>query len=479
MLDEDEINALVADMWQLHLTERAWLDRIYDYTKGVRGAPRVPDGASQEVKDLAKLSVLNMLGLIRDSFVQNLSVVAYRTATAKGNSPSWASWQRNRMDARQAEVIRPAVTYGASYLAILPGENGPIWRPRSPRQLLAVYADPHLDEWPEFALETWIDKSKAKPRRKGLFYDDTHTYELDLGELSSLPTDENRSNPVQITEFGEVKPHRGRSMGKAVCPIVRFVNDRDADDLILGEIAPLISRQQQINNVNFDRLIVSRHGAHPQKVITGWAGTKDETLAASAKRVWTFEDPDVKAQSFPAANLSGYNDLLSDLIEDLFAVAQVSPMQAGKLVNVSAETLAAAEANQKRKEALKRESFGESYEQAFRLDAEMSGEGEVDLAAECVWRDTEARAFGAVVDGVTKLAQQGVPIEEMLYMVPGMTQQRMKAISDKIRATQGKAEVQNLVQQLRTKATAERQDPAVSDLASRRGDQAAPNAVTG
>lgn len=443
-MDRNAVSALISNMWQLHMSERAWLDRIYEYVNGLRGRPDVPEGASQEVKDLAKLSIKNVLALVRDSFAQNLSVVGYRTATARENDPAWDLWQRNRMDARQSEVYRPALTYGAAYVTVTPGPDGPVFRPRSPRQILAVYDDPNLDPWPQYALETWTTQRDAKPRRMGVLYDDTYMYELDLGALSTGDTAAETarvSRPITVVEIIEVTRHGATYEGRNVCPVVRFVNNRDADDMIVGEIAPLILQQQAINSVNFDRLIVSRFGANPQRVITGWAGSKAEVLKASAMRVWTFDDPDVRAQAFPAASVEPYNSILEEMMQHVAMTAQISPSQVtGKIVNVSAEALAAAEANQQRKLAAKRESFGESWEQMLKLAAEMDGtqptagaETLADAGAEVVWRDTEARSFAAVVDGVTKLAAAGVPIEQLLTIVPGMTQQSIQGIKDAMR----------------------------------------------
>lgn len=450
-LDEDDIRKLVADMWILHLQERGWLDRLYDFSKGLRGRPDVPEGALQEVKDIARLSVKNVLGMVRDSFAQNLSVVGYRRATAMENDPAWSMWQRNRMDARQAEVYRPALTYGAAYVTVMPGAKGPVFRPRSPRQLLAVYEDPHLDEWPQYALETWIDQKGAKLRRKGFFYDSECAYPLDLGEIATQPIDPERSMPITVTGYGTPIQHGATADDEQVCPVIRFVNDRDADDLIVGEIAPLLTDQQAINEVNFDRLIVARFGAFPQTVITGWSGGRDEVLKASASRVWTFDDDNVRATRLAAAPLDGYNALLEEMMAAVAMKAQISPAQVvGKLVNLSAEALAAAEANQQRKLAAKRESFGESWEQVLRLGAAMDGdEGTaVDTGAEVIWRDTEARSFGAVVDGLVKLAGVGIPVESMLSMVPGMTQQQIVGVQDAMRTR----EIRGLVDELRARA---------------------------
>lgn len=438
MLDDQEIKGLVSRIWTLQLEEIGFLDRIYGFVKGTRGRPNVPDGAGDEIEDLAKLSVMNVLGVVRDSFAQNLSVVGYREATARENDPAWSTWQRNRMDARQAEVYRPALTYGAAYVTVLPGGMGPVFHTRSPRQLYAVYTDPVLDAFPQYALETWVSQRDAKPHRMGLLIDDTHMYQLDLGELSAAQVTPDLSTlPLSIREVDDPVAHGATLDGKPVCPVVRFVNDRDADDWIVGEVAPLIQMQQAINNVNFDRLIVSRFGAFPQKVITGWAGTKEEILKASSMRVWAFEDEGVDAKSFPAASMDPYNSLLASMVEHVAMVAGISPSQVtGKMVNVSAEALAAAESTMQRKLAAKRESFGESWELVLRLAASMDGDVSTaeDTSAEVVWRDTEARSFAAVVDGVTKLAQAGVPVEQMLTMIPGMTQQTVLAIKEGMRS---------------------------------------------
>lgn len=437
MLDEREIVSVIGDMWQLHLAERGILQRIGDYAAGAAGVPELPEDAGKEVQELARLSVKNVLGLVTDSFSQNLSVVGYRTATAQDNDPAWAMWQRNRMDARQALVHVPALTYGASYVTVTRGPQGPEITPRSPKQILTAYLDPVGDEWPQFALETWVTQEDAKLRRRGRLYDDTHVYPLDLGAVTEFV--ELATAPISARMDPDVEPseHGATYGGVPVCPVVRFVNGRDADGNILGEVAPLIRDQQAINAVNFDRLLVSRFGARPQWVISGWTAAANEVLKAAASRILTFEEPDVKAQSLPPAAMAPYNEVLDEMLQHIAMRAQISPSQVtGKMINVSAEALAAAEANQQRKLAAKRESFGESWEQVLRLAAEMDDDDATasDSGAEVVWRDTEARAFGAVVDGVTKLAGLDDIPEPFLALIPGMTQQQIKGLRDHFRA---------------------------------------------
>lgn len=471
MIDEADIASTVARMWLLHQNELSNFDTIHEYVKGRRGKPSLPDSADSEVRDIRDKSVHNVLTLVLDAFVQNLSVVGYRTSQSESNANGWDWWQSNQMDARQAEIYHSAVKYGVAYVVVAPDQKDLVFKPRSPRQLIAVYEDPQIDRWPQYALETWIDTTNAKPTRKGMFYDDTNMYELDLGEVSSpVREGDEQTNRNQISvrddSVAAGVPHGAVYKGQSVCPVVRYVNRRDSEDLVEGEIERLIPDQKTINEVNFDRLIVARFGAFPQKVISNWVGIdKEKVLEISARRLWSFED-DVKAQSFPAASLTPYNELIQGLVEHVASRAQVSPASVvGKLVNLSAEALAAAEANQQRKLDAMRESHGESHEQLLELAQEMRG-GTVDDAAEAVWKDTEARSFAAIVDGIVKIGQalqSGAPILPLLPLVPGLTQQIINALQTQAQL----GTVRDLVTALRPAAQQARQDPEVDALAAR------------
>lgn len=432
MLSVEDISALVARMWLLHVQEMGKFDRIHGYVIGDLGKPSLPTDADSEIKSIRDMCVKNVLTVVRDTFAQNLSVIGYRRATSQQNLPGWELWQRNRMDARQAEIYRPAITYGAGYVTVTPSEKGPVFRPRSPRQLIAIYDDPQVDEWPQYALETWIDYTDAKPRRKAMLFDDQYLYPCDLGESPTPTVDQDQQLTRMVTNIradGVGKPiahHAG------VCPVIRYVNGRDSEDLIVGEIEPLIESQRAINEVNFDRLIVARFGAFPQRVITGWAGSKDEVVQASARRMMTFEDENVKGFTLGAATTTPYNEILDEMMDHVALVAGMSPVHAkGKMSNLSADALAAAEANQQRKLQSKRDSFGESHEQLLRVAAAMNGDAATaeDSEAEVVWRDTEARSFAAVVDGIVKLATlDPALLEPLLPMIPGLSQQQIVAV---------------------------------------------------
>jgi len=361
VLTPDEVSSKASELWKMHYTERAHLDRIRGYARGELGLPRVPADADSELRELANLSVKNIMTMVCDSFTQALSVTGFRSPSQTDSGPVWDIWQRERMDARQAQVYRPAVRYGASYLRheIVDGKVRML--PRSPRALFAVYEDPTYDKWPLFALETWEDKSLTRTGRMGVMYDETHAYPITMRGSSG-------SARVDASEDVDPYPH-----GFDVCPVVRFVNQMDGDleDAIIGEVEPLIVDQRAINNVNFDRLIVSRFGAFPQKYIMGWTPENDTVQAkASAARLMAFPEVDTKAGSFTAASLTGYNELLGEMIAAVAVKARASVFAlTGDISNVGAETIALIDAPNQRKIDAKRESFGESWEQSLTLAA--------------------------------------------------------------------------------------------------------------
>lgn len=477
-LENKAIPPLISRMWQIHQRELDTFDRIDDYVEGKIGRPHIPDDADEEVKQIHAICIYNVLTLVLDAFIQNLSVVGYRRGDAEENAAAWARWQVNRFDARQAEIYTSTVKYGVGYVVAERESDGLKWRPRSPRQLLALYRDPQVDWWPQYALETWVDSSNAEPRRKGLLFDSTHIYPLDLGEVSAPIRDEDdkiRKVPISIGEngIGKPRPHGGVFQGRSVCPVVRYVNRPDSEDLIEGEIDRLIVDQRAINEVNFDRLMVARYGAHPQNVISGWSGSRQELLQTAVNKTWTFDDADVKASRLQGASLEPYNELIGKYEEHVARRAQISPTYVmSGMVNLSADALAAAERNQQRKLGAMREAHGESHEQLLQLSAGMDGDAATaeDESAEVIWKDTEARAFGAMTDGIYKIASalaEGLPIEPLLPLIPGVTQQMIVALKAAAKRARDQRTVTELVSALRPGAAAATQDPRVAELAER------------
>lgn len=380
------------------------LERLYGYIKGRQRFLWLPAAAPLEVRRIAEMSRVNVLGLVIDSMAQSMYVDGYRAPKTADEAPAWDIWQRNQLDARQLGVHRAALSYGVAYATVLPGDPVAVIRGISPRHMTAVYGED--DDWPMLALEK--RRSAAKGETLYRLFDDEAVYYMSANNFGG----------------GSVKFISSELHGRGLVPVVRFLSKSDLDEDITSEVDDLITIQDQIDLTTFGLLVVQHYGAFPQKWIAGWmADTPDEKVQVAANKVLTFEDPETKLGEFAAADLSGYIESRRDSLRNLAAISQ-TPAHAlrGELVNLSAEALAAAEQSEQRKITERETMFGEAWEQTLALAADIGGE-ETDPAAQVRWKDTEARAFAATVDGLGKLATMlQIPVQELWEKVPGVTQ---------------------------------------------------------
>jgi hypothetical protein len=398
-----------------HEAERGHLDTVRAYWKGRQDLPAViPSSAPREVRKMAKMARVNVCDVVVDALAQSLFVEGFRVGNDADNIDGvWGVWQANRMDRRQSGIHRAAAAYGTSYMVVLPGDPVPVMRGVSPRRLTALYGeDP---DWPVWALErTGQDTFRL--------YDEEAVYFLGRNP---------RAAPGEAgLMFLEAREH-----GLDVCPVVRFRDAEDldeddepnADGVTLGQIAPLMHLQDQIDLTTFGLLVAQHYSAFRQRYILGWVADDEATkMQAAASQLWTFEDhPDeVKLGEFSETNLKGYIDSREASIRHAASLSQTPVHElTGSLVNISQETLAAVEAGRDRKVAERKTGLGESHEQAFQVVGRLLGRPVPD-DGQVVWRDTSARAFAATVDGLGKLvALLGIPPQELWERVPGATQQ--------------------------------------------------------
>ena len=424
MLDKQGVVEQVSHLLGMRKAEAEHLDRVHAYWRGKQEYPVLPANVPREVKHLARMSRVNMLGLVVDVLAQALFVDGFRAPRAAENDEAvWDIWQANRMDSRQIGLHRAVLAYGASYLVVLPGDPHSVLRGASPRRLTAAYVDMD-DEWPAYALEVRRTGSRVDYR----LYDDEAVYSL-VDEFDGWRFD--RYELTDAAVLVESAEH-----GQGVCPVVRFRNHEDLDDdsCLLGEIDPLIPLQDQLDFTTFGLLVAQHFQAFKQRYIIGWVGQHEaEAAATAASRLWVFDDENVKVGEFGQVDLAGYLDSRSATGELLATLSQTPPHHLlGKLVNLTAEALAAAEVGQRRKVAERETTWGESHEQALRLAA-AAEDVDVPDDAQVRWRDTEARSLAQVVDALGKMVQMlQVPPEFAWEMIPGLSDQdleRLKALA--------------------------------------------------
>lgn len=388
--------------------------------------PRKPSNRSAHAEYLAILqrSRMPVLSLVVDSLAQNLYVDGYRPPRSADNAAGWGSWQANRMDARQSPLHRAAIGYGVSYLTILPGDPTPVWRPVSPHRGRALYADRVNDEWPVFFLEEWTEGTTTGARRRFRLYDEQYVYELAGGSTLDV-----LGHATQLLSTSE--------HGAGVCPVVRYVGDMDLDGAVVGEVEPLIPLQDQLDASTFYVEMAQQYAVHRQRWVTGMAIPEDdngdprEPFNVAIDRMLVAEDPDTKFGEFSQTDIKSWLDAREATLRAIAIKSQTPPgYMLGEMANLSAEALAATEAPAQRRAGTYRTSFGESHEQAFRLDALLRGDldGWQATGAQVVWRDTESRSLSQVADALGKLAASlGIPARGLWEKIPGVTDQDLES----------------------------------------------------
>ncbi|MFD4442514.1 phage portal protein [Nocardia sp. NPDC058519] len=398
------------------LAERERLRVIDLWLKGEQADQRVPRGATTELKNLLALSKTPWLGLVVTTIAQTLYVDGYRSPGTPDNVPGpWRTWNANRKDVRQIAIHRAAVGYGYSYETVLPGttlvgEKLSVMRGVSPKRMYAVYEDPGADEWPVYALH-------VKPQRGGAL------------QVFLLEKELRHEMRVKDGKWSYVTEH---VHGASVCPVVRYCNNLDLDGWTPGEVEPFISVASRIDKTSYDRLSTQHWNSWKVRTVTGMQDFADSEEEANMKKLklrqqdfLVAEDPDTKFGTLDETQLTGFIEAGSADIEALAAVTQLpAHLLTGKLVNLSAEALAAARASVTQKGYERKVSLGASHAQSLRLGAALEGDKDAaqDVMARVTWQDVEVRSLAQAVDALGKAAQMlGIPKQYLWRMIPGVT----------------------------------------------------------
>lgn len=419
---------------------------VRDYFRGDQVLPYAPQNATEQIKDMQRRSVTNLMPLLVNLPSQVLFVDGYRRGGTFGStvefdgsskpagqesdkySAEYKCWQRNGMDARQAIIYRAALQYGHSFVHVNNLDPDDVRIEILPtRHTVAFYEDPVNDRRPALVLTL-----KTQPRNDttpglAVVWDATHRYEL-LYELDGT-----------FSIKGEKVAH-----GLKGCPVVRYHCYVDDEGNTSGVIEPAIASQDRVNQAVFSTNVTADFGAFKVRTAAGLQPgfkmdengeplldpvTKQpipEPIAVSQAKMLVSDNPDTKFGQLDETPLQGYLLNEEQAMKNMAAMAQfpAHAMMGSTVANISAEALSALEAQWWRFIEALRHQFGESTEELYRLMAEALGEedGANAYGGEVRWRDLTTKAFAAVLDGLGKMVQMlDVPRKGAWAMVPGVT----------------------------------------------------------
>lgn len=460
-LSRSNIESLVADqLWPIYQKERERLDRIDLWYRWDHEDPKLPRGATAELKYLLELSKTPWLSLVVTTIAQTLFVDGYRSPEQGENAGVWTTWNANDFDQRQTAIHRAALAYGHSYNLVLPGRDadGPrsVMRGVSPRKMIAVYAEPESDDWPMYAMRVTSQGDGWQVR----VYDEEFVYFLAV-DRSGKPT------------YIEYREH-----GAGICPVVRYANDIDLDGRTPGEVEPLIPLAGRIDKTAYDRLLVQHFNSWKVRTIAGLSEFADDENEANRKKlklmqddILIAEDSDTKFGTLDETPVDGFINAYGSDVDDLASLGQVpvTALKSGRIANLSADAIAELRSGLTQKTFERQNSFGKSHAQALRLAARLEGDAAAaaDVMARVTWQDMQVRSMSQAADALGKYTQMlGVPAQALWSKIPGVSKNDV----DEWKSLAQREQARERLRLVAEAAAAARTNPTVSDLAGRLGN---------
>jgi hypothetical protein len=412
---------------------RPILQRWEDYYTGKLNLALASEKWRSEFASRFPAWTTNFMALVVDKHRERLQVQGIRFSDEDDGSDdeAWAWWQSQHMDSESLKLFREALVQTEAHVLVWPDRDGiPEVSIESPMQTI-VDSEPGRAWKRRAALKRFLNED-GRVQAELYLPDGIYKYvsEQNDAEFSMA----NWSDTVSIRwkrleTRGEPWPIPNKT---GVVPIVPFVHRPNLANVGESEIATVASSQDAINKYRVDAFVASEFASFRQRWATGIdipvdpvTGEPIEPFRAAVDRLWVVpppdpeeyadarEAPEVRFGEFDVTPLEPFYKAITGEIQMLGAISRTPYHyllpQSGQ--PPSGESLRAAEAGLVAKVFDTHVSFGESFEEVFRLNFLQRGDPRGKLtSAEVLWRDPETKNESALVDALGKMAVNlGVP----------------------------------------------------------------------
>lgn len=431
-----------------------WYDAYYE---GEQPISYMSSAMAAEVQGLIRAVVLNWCRLGADMYASRLRIDGFRY---KGGGVVDASlmetWQANGLDALFDQAVLESLVLSRSCLiggTSDQSDGEPVITVESPFQV-TWNRDPRTRKVTQAFKAWWVPKDSGYTAYGTLY-------------------EPNRTTPLvydgKWTANGEPDDH---NLG--MVPVVPLVNrPRILRPNGLSEFHDVIPLVDAAIKAATDMMISAEYHAMPRRWVFGMKksdfkdqnGNPVSAWSRIAGRIWSHEDPNVKAGQFPEADLRNFHDtikLLARMVAQLLAAPEALAFDS---VNPpSAEAFGAMHSERSMRIRAKQVAFGEAAEDLMRLVLRLKT-GAWDKKAdslETIWRDPDTMTFAQKADGIVKLvtAKDGQG-RSIITVEQAREDLGYDAIARERMADQDKAAQQSAMQALQDMASAQTQ-PAVT-----------------
>ncbi|HEY5834991.1 phage portal protein [Streptomyces sp.] len=375
----------------------------------------------------------NWVQPVADSPVERLTVTGVKAAGAdKADADLWGVWQRNGLDAD-------------SQLGFLGAGN-------AARCFVLVWGDPDDEETPCVTFEdastaiVLYEPGSRRKRRAALkswqdgfseyatlyLPEEVWKFERPLSrgdgkspQMAEADAVMDSWEPRDIEEEPNPQPN---PMG--VVPMVELPNRPLLASDPISDIAGTIAMQDAINLLWAQLFTAADYASLAQRIVIGAELPKIPILDAQGQKVgekpvdmakfvqerilW-FENPATKVESWPAATLTAYTDIIEVAVGHIAAQTRTPQHYLiGRMANLSGDALIAAETGLVKRCQEKQLWFGQALREVFELIAlarDENGKARALRGGEMLWADTQSRNIAQLTDSLLKLKQIGFPFE--------------------------------------------------------------------
>jgi hypothetical protein len=381
----------------------------------------------------------NWMKLIVDSPVARLRIEGFRfdpdpekaTWDVAADTDAWEIWKSNNLPAVSKVVHTEAIKCGVCNVLVSPGEDGdPLITAEHPgqsyvfssytnrrRRLAAIKR--YIDELDEHAycfvyLPGYVYRYRSLDKvRDGLVWNSVRW---------GAPPGE---DPVTANPMG-------------VVPMISIENN---PDLLYGgrsDLEVAMPIQDAINKLCLDMQVSSEYHAYPQRWASGWETANDPEgnpipgeqveMRVGQSRLVRASSPDTKFGTFQPGEVDNYIKPIELYIDHLAAVTQTPAYYLkGKMANLSAEALKAADQGFVDRIEGKLPALGDGWDEVMRVAFLAKGDtkrGKAKLV-ETIWANPETVSLAQVVDAAVKMRTSlSTPVEFCWEMI-GWSQQRI------------------------------------------------------
>lgn len=407
--------------------QRDRLGELWGWYRGRQDLPDIPAKYQAAYQLFLNHSITPWARLVVDSVVERLRVQGVRSVDdPEAARAAWHAFGHARLNADQRLVYTEALIGGVGYVSVSdsPDATNHTHARITPESAFEVVHEPDLGDRQQVAAalklypldwsrELWV----CELYRRDATYRWLAALNRKLRDADAFPIDgtggSRRRTNLDWAEADVVENDVG------IVPIVPFENRVNLLSGGASEIEDCVPVLQRIDQLTLDMMLASHYSAFRQKWATGLMVPRDpdtgkpiEPYSAAVQRLWVNEKADGSFGTFDATDPGGYLSAIDSQIATLAAISRVPAhylLQRNLANPPSAESLIASEAGLVTKVQDRQATFGESWEQAFWIQAHLSG-NDIDVEMlEVQWVDAEKRNPAQVADAATKLQTIGVP----------------------------------------------------------------------